>query len=297
MGTEDRTEVAAPDLIIEAGRDHRITAQRHEFSRVEIHEGAQLIVEGGSEGILHLICHGDFLLRGEIVAMRFSNSERTHLLKIPSQSQPLEISFQNRNVGGRGGNGGTGGTNTGGAGALGTVDFGGGGGGGGGYRNARPRPIQWKGTDAQQYVGGQAGRYCGNAGGNGGMRRPNGNGGVVFLNVAGNFDGGGGAVIAEGERGEDGANGGPNAGGGSGAYTPVNGGGGGGGGGPGGHGGFLVAYVAGEIVDYPQARLKGGRGGDPGRSLIGSPGTPGFPGQPGTSGRSYWYSKSGLVAS
>lgn len=294
MGTEDITDETAPPLIVAAGRDHRITAQRHEFSRVEIHRGAQLIVEGGSEGVLHLICHGDFMLRGEIIAMRFSSSERTHLLKIPSQPGPLEIAFQNTNVGGRGGNGGTGGTNTGGSGAPGTVNHGGGGGGGGGYRNARPSPIQWKGTDAQENVGGQAGRYCGNAGGNGGVRDPNGNGGVIFLNVAGNFDGGGGTVIAEGEPGENGANGGPDIGGGTGAYTPVNGGGGGGGGGPGGHGGFLVAYVAGEIVDYPQARLKGGRGGDAGRTVGSSPGTHGFAGQPGTSGRTYWYSKSGL---
>lgn len=297
MASDSRPKYAVPELIVPTGEERHITAQRHEFSRIEIQEDATLIVERGSDGVLHLICHGDFILRGTLTAMFFSSAARTHLLKIPSQSTPVEIVYQNTNTGGRGGNGGTGGVNTGGAGAAGTVDYGGGGGGGGGYRNARPSPINWKGTDAQENVGGQAGQYCGNAGGHGAMRDPRGNGGTVFLNIAGNFDGGGGAILAVGLTGAGGSNGGPDVGGGTGAYTPVNGGGGGGGGGPGGHGGFVVAYIAGEVIDYPTVRLDGGLGGPPGRTRGNQPGTDGFTGQPGTSGKSYWFTASGLVRS
>lgn len=271
-------------------------AQRYEFARVEIKENAQLIIDAGSDGIFHVICRGDFILRGSIVARDFSSSERTHLLKIPSQPAPLEIVFQNTNTGGRGGNGGTGGTNLGGTGAPGTTEYGGGGGGGGGYRNARPQPINWKGTDAQQNVGGQAGQYCGCAGGHGGMRNTLGNGGVMFLDVGGDFIGDGGAVYAEGAAGQAGTNGGPEVGGGSGAYTPMNGGGGGGGGAPGNQGGFLVVYVGGTIVGYPQLRVAGGQGGAGGRSLGNYLGTNGFSGQPGKSGRAYWFSKGGLIS-
>ena len=165
MSAEISKNEILPTLIVEAGKPRRLPAQRYEFSSVDIKEGALLIIEGGSEGVFHLICSGDFILRGSIVAQGFSSSERSHLIKIPSQTEPLEIVFKNTNKGGRGGNGGTGGVNTGGAGSAGTTEYGGGG--GGGYRNAKPQPINWKGTDAQENVGGQAGQYCGCAGGMG----------------------------------------------------------------------------------------------------------------------------------
>lgn len=297
MSAEISKNEILPTLIVEAGKPRRLPAQRYEFSSVDIKEGALLIIEGGSEGVFHLICSGDFILRGSIVAQGFSSSERSHLIKIPSQTEPLEIVFKNTNKGGRGGNGGTGGVNTGGAGSAGTTEYGGGGGGGGGYRNAKPQPINWKGTDAQENVGGQAGQYCGCAGGDGEERNTWGNGGVIFLNIAGNFDGGGGTVFAGGADGSDGKNGGPPVGSGSGAYTPVNGAGGGGGGAPGNHGGFLIVYVAGTIIDYPQPRLSGGQGGEGGKSVGSNLGTHGQRGQPGKSGRAFWFTKEGLVLS
>lgn len=296
MESETSLRDAVPPLIVEANRQLLLPAQRHEFSRVEIKQGGQLVVEGGSDGVFHVICHGDFILRGAIVARGFSSTERSHVFKIPSQTEPVEVVFQNTNKGGRGGNGGTGGVNTGGAGAAGTTEYGGGGGGGGGYRNAKPKPIHWQGTNAQEHVGGQAGQYCGCAGGNGGMRNPNGNGGVIFLNVAGDFDGTEGSVFAEGAPGDKAADGGPPVGSGSGAYKPVNGAGGGGGGAPGGHGGFLIVYVAGTIVEYPQPRLNAGPPGPFGRSVGSKLGTDGLPGQPGNGGRAFWFSRNGLIS-
>lgn len=279
-----------PDLIVLEGKKHTIPAQRWEFSRVEVQKGATLIVTPGSNDVLHLVVRGSFILNGTILAEGFSSEERQITLNVPGRP-PVSLSYTNTNKGGRGGNGGQGGGNIGGVGATGGVDFGGGGGGGGGRFADATGVRNFTGTAGQDDRGGPAGR-CGRVGGDGALRSNLGNGGAIYLEIYGDFDGREGLIKVTGSPGNKGADGGRGVGAGS-PYGCQHGAGGGGGGAPGGQGGFVVVYFTGRVLtDYPQVLTSGGTGGAGGLSPADGPvraGTPGTAGQRGKSGQVFWF--------
>lgn len=283
---------ALPELIVPANEARDIAASRWEYSRVHIGAGATLRVTGGSKDALHLVVRGPFVLHGKIVARESNSEARQVTLAIPKKP-PVVLTYQTQNRGGTGGSGGAGGGVAGGTGAAGSVDGGGGGASGGGRFQQRPRPyVQlFPGRNASGIEGAPwSGANCGSPGGRGGERSVNGAGGVVYLEVYGDFDAANGVVDVAGSTGSPGANGGaaffPNS-----SYGCQSGGGGGGGGGAGGQGGFVVGYIAGNIVAYPRVETAGGSGGAGGLGvgpshMIGGAGTRG---QSGSSGTVAWY--------
>ncbi|HYH97809.1 hypothetical protein [Hyalangium sp.] len=284
------TTAALPDLIVPAGKTHRLAAQRWEFGRVEIGEGATLQVAPGSMDMFHLVVRGPLILKGSIVAEEFTSEARQVTVNVPGQP-PLVLAYKNTNRAGAGGFGGSGGGNGGGPGAAGTFEVGGGGGGGGGRFQDATGVKNYTGKAAQGERGGAPGPgMCGMNGGDGAWRDEHANGGVVYLEVHGDFDGTGGAILTQGKNGKAGNAGGkassPNS-----SYGCQSGAGGGGGGGPGGHGGYVVGYIKGRVVAYPRTVTTGGRGGEGGASPGPSNmvGTPGSRGQSGNSGSVFWY--------
>lgn len=280
-----------PPLLVESGKTKIISAQRYEFSKVEIQKDARLVVKSGA-AMLHLVVKGPMKLYGVIEARSFNSDERQVTLAIAGQQTPLQLEFRNTNRGGNGGHGGAGAVNVGGQGAVGNSDAGGGGGGGGG-RELRPLKDYLGKPASGEVGGGWAGGGCGAMGGNGARRSVNGNGGIVFLEVAGDFDGSGGTIDVRGDIGPRGSDGGlpqfpPMAGAGC-----IGGGGGGGGGAPGGQGGYVVAYVDGSIAAYPATETAGGDGGDGGAAKQEGDrsGSQGTKGQRGASGRAFWFKR------
>jgi hypothetical protein len=285
-----QTSTTLPDLIVPANTTREISAQRWEFGRVDIGEGATLQVTPGGQGYLHLVVRGPMVLKGTITAQGFSSNERTLNLVVPGVS-PLRLSYTNSNRGGRGGRGGFYGVGvvSGGAGAPGTVEAGGGGGGAGGWANYHGGGS-YNGNNAQDEVGGSP-QPCGPAGGNGGFRAEEANGGAVFLEIHGDFDGGGGTITVNGTGGHPGNAGANRSWPSSGSRGCYSGAGAGGGGGPGGQGGYIVVYVAGKVTQYPTVSVEGGSGGQGGAPGYQTDGraTKGADGQPGRSGEVYWY--------
>ncbi|RKO69753.1 hypothetical protein D7322_21045 [Sphingobacterium puteale] len=279
-----------PSLKLEFGETRIINSQRWEFASVIIPTGASLIVNGGSS-IFHLIVRDSLVINGRIEARQFSSDERQEVISIPGQS-PLILKYSNSNLGGTGGYGGAGGSISGGMGAKGTKDYSGGGGGGGGRSSYRSGVNNYPGKNAIDERGATwgGGNRCGGAGGDGVLRNPNGNGGIVFLEVIGYFDGTNGLVDVSGSDGQNGLAGdqpsSPNS-----PYGCSSGGGGGGGGAPGGQGGYLVGYFKGTIKNYPGVYTNGGKGGKggigPQYSNMG--GTNGSNGQPGNHGNVFFF--------
>lgn len=289
-GTVGATEssVELPELVVKAGTSYPIAAQRWEYRRVEIHEGATLAVQPGGSNVLHLVVRGPMILKGTIVAERFSSDDRQVTVAVPGRP-PLTLEYASTNKGGAGGNGGSAAGVQSGTGAAGSLEYGGGGGAGGGRFADATGVKRYPGASAQGERGAQGGPGdCGRSGGNAGMRSNLGNGGIVYLEVHGDFDGSNGRIQASGARGENGADGGtgyfPNS-----SYGCQSGAGGGGGGAPGGHGGFVVGYVSGNVVAYPQVISSGGEGGNGGASPGHFPGAAGGKGQRGKSGNAYWF--------
>lgn len=167
----------------------------------------------------------------------------------------------------RGGNGGNGSsvhpfpsspTTPGGNGALGTKDYGGGGGGASGTVSSNAHD-QVRGQDAQGPDGGAGAGVVsyGGRGGRGGRRRPNGNGGYVYIRVEGTLNVTNGLFDFRGGKGENGEDGQPG----------INGirRGGGGGGGPGCQGGTLYLRAA-STIGILNYNCDGGDGGSGGLS-------------------------------
>lgn len=272
-----------PDLHVKAGEMRTITAQRWEFQNVTIEPEGELAVDRGSTGTLHLVIRGNLKLNGLIVSQGSSSDEREIAVNIPGQREPLILQYTNTNKGGRGAQGGDMSRGRGGSGAVGTVDCGGGGGAGGGYNNRRDGRDYLDGASAQGDAGGAAG-LCRQPGGDGGKRPEWGNGGAIFVELYGEFDGLGGLVNLAGT---DGIAGGPSQPQGSSGQTRgcTYAASGGGGGSPGGQGGFLVVWFKGPLTtEYPTVVTIGGAGGE-GR------GNPfrGTKGERGRSGRVYWF--------
>jgi hypothetical protein len=270
-----------PDLIVKRDENRTIPAQRWEFRNVLIEPGGVLTVTKGASDILHLIVRGSFVVHGRIVAEQFDSRERQVSLDVPDHPG-FTIRYSNSNNGGFGGYGAGVRTVGGGAGAEGSADFGGGGGGGGVWIYGPPR-FEAPGGTARGPQGGIP-PPNGTAGGNGARRSNQANGGIVFLDIDGDFDGTGGNIRLMGSDGPPGADGLPGAG----ASTYYNqGASGGGGGAPGGHGGFLVAFIRGRIVAYPTVDISGGHGGRGGRATNSA--AAGGDGEPGPSGAVYWF--------
>lgn len=278
-----------PALIVSPGETKQLAAQRYEFSSVEIKSGGTLLVSPGGD-MLHLVVRGPVRLQGSIVARGFGSDERQVFINIKDQP-PLTIAYRNTNRAGPGGDGGSGADVSGGRGTAGDSDEGGGGGAGGGRHQDATGTRKWPGQNAAGSRGGAAGPMnCGGRGGSGVRRGENANGGIVFLEVFGDFDGTGGVIDVSGIPGDRGADGQPTQFPTS-SYGCQGGAGGGGGGAPGGQGGSVVGYVTGSIAGYPQAKTAGGRGGEGGASPGNTDrfrGQPGGRGQTGAGGAAYW---------
>lgn len=277
-----------PELVIAPGDTLSLPAQRYEYARVVIGEGATLVVAAGGDA-LHLVVRGPMRLAGTIRAKGFSSQERQVALAVPGRP-PQMLGYRNANRGGAGGDGGAAAGVNGGRGAQASDDIGGGGGSGGGRFADATGVRRYPGRDATDNRGAQGGPNCGGRGGNAGERPTAGNGGIVFLEVHGDFDGSGGRIDVSGSPGGRGGDGErdrfPSS-----SYGCQGGAGGGGGGGPGGQGGFVVGYVAGTVAGYPQTVTIGGQGGEGGASPAthNFGGTPGGRGRPGASGAVFWY--------
>jgi hypothetical protein len=274
----------APELMLQPGETRSIPARRWVFSRVSIPIGAVLEVEQGSGEVMQFIVLGDFDLQGSIVARGWSSEEVTHRLTMPD-GRFLDVSFQNRNRGGNGGDGALAAGALGGRGARGSVDYGGGGGGGGAWASDRQgKPGNVNGASAQDERGApRVIAWCGVGGANGATRDPFANGGVIYLEVNGRFNGAGGQIDLRGKDGVAGASG-PRA-----SRYDTNcaaGSGGAGGGAPGGQGGVVVGYIAGPAAAYPTLRMQGGAGGPPGTTAPEA--TTALEGQPGRAGWVQW---------
>jgi hypothetical protein len=179
---------------------------------------------------------------------------------------------------------------------VGNTNWGGGGGSGGGrfQQAVKPYLIDYKGLNASDQRGANSpGAGCGAMGGNGARRADYANGGIVFLEVYGAFDGTNGSIDVSGSDGAGGRPGArssfPNS-----SYGCQSGGGGGGGGAPGGQGGYVIGYFAGDIIAYPNVRTNGGRGGAGGSAPgdQGMTGTAGSEGENGRSGKVMFFKKS-----
>lgn len=282
-----------PSLILSPGETRVMPAQRYEYEKVTIPAGATLKITEGGMSVLHLVIKDSFLFQGRIEATGFNSQERQEYFNIPGQS-PVMVEFRNTNKGGDGGRGGLGGSNTGGSGALGNTSYGGGGGSGGGRLSqaAQPYITNFRGLNANGWAGAGPPGYCGAAGGNGAKREDYGNGGVIYFEVYGHFDGTNGFIDVTGKPGRSGTNGGRGFSSNM-THGCQTGGGGGGGGAPGGHGGFVVGYFAGDVVNYPRASVRGGVGGTAGTAPgeQGRQGTPGADGEAGVSGRVMYFKK------
>jgi hypothetical protein len=280
ISAEAQTNI--PALILNKGEDREISVQRWEFSKLEIPEGAILRAAKGSNKPLELIIRGSFHLHGKIIAQGWSSDEGAY--EIRSSSGAVEtLTIKNTNRGGRGG-GGAAGPTQGGRGARGTTEYGGGGGSGGVNATAYGDPGKVNGIDAIDDQGARTPvAHCGLKGTNGGLRQANSNGGVVFIEVGGDFDGTNGSFEMGGEDGRQGQDGLPAA---HTSTTCAAGGGGAGGGGPGGQGGILIVKVNGSVLGYPALGLKGGAGGVAGKTA--SEASPASDGQPGASGWVRW---------
>lgn len=279
--------IVPPALVVKAAEVKTITAQRWEFSSVEIQSGGELRVQRNSTEPLRLIVSGPMLLHGAITYGDADSSERTITVR-GENGQPLELKFTHSNKGGDGAGGvASHHTAPGGGGASGSNAFGGGGGEGASYWADALGQGWLRGADATGYRGAASYQRCGFAGGNGAERGAYDAGGVIVLEVSGQFDGTGGALVARGRNGRDGAPGRPGAQtGGVGSYGCFNRPSGGGGGAPGGHGGYVVAHLKGGVVEYPSVDLAGGRGGKGGNATS----TPvGSNGQAGRTNSAYWF--------
>lgn len=277
-----------PELVVKSGQRQKLSAQRYEYSRVVIERDAVLEVMPGGNA-LDLVVRGPMTLAGTIVARGFDSQEREVTLAIPGRA-PLTLPYRNVNHGGAGGDGGAAAGVQSGRGARGDLEAGGGGGSGGGrWQDAQGTKL-YPGRDANGDRGAQGGPNCGGRGGNAGGRSEAGNGGIVFLEVYGDFDGTDGRVDVSGQAGERGADGQhdvfPSS-----SYGCQGGSGGGGGGGPGGQGGFVVGYIQGAITGYPATVTAGGPGGAGGASPSSHDfgGSSGGRGQNGASGAAYWF--------
>lgn len=271
-------------LVVKTGETRTIPAQRWEYARVEIQAGGTLRVTGGSAAPLQLIVAGDMILKGDIVYEGASAAERQVTVR-GENGQPLVLDYRRTRRGGIGGDGrGLIGI-VGGAPARGDTGHGGGGGGGASQLHHSQDIDRYRGANAQNERGGRPGQACGHAGGDGAIAGPSDAGGVVVLQVAGRFDGGGGRILLRGTAGRGGAAGLPHFSPGSvhGCTAAASG---GGGGAPGGQGGFLVAHLDGGVADYPQIETNGGAGG-PGGQRAGT--VAGGRGEDGAAGSVHWF--------
>lgn len=287
-GSAFAEEPQLPELVVKSGQTIRLSAQRYEYSRVTIErDGVVEVMPGGDA--LHLVVRGPVKVAGTILARGFSSQERQVTLAVPGRA-PLTLPYRNANRGGAGGDGGAAAGVPSGRGARGDLDTGGGGGSGGGRWQDALGTKLYPGRDATDDRGAQGGPQCGGRGGNAGGRSEAGNGGVVYLEVYGDFDGTDGRIDVSGQPGARGADGQhdqfPSS-----SYGCQGGAGGGGGGGPGGQGGFVVGYVQGVIAGYPSTVTVGGSGGAGGASPSSHDfgGGAGGRGQAGASGAVYWF--------
>lgn len=288
LATPSANAQAVPDLIIQAGQVYQMPAQRWVFRNVEIGSNAKIIVSADSGEPFQLIIKGNLVLRGTIEARGWSSERRNIPLILPNGNQ-MTLSFSNFNRGGRGGDGGSIGSIRGGRGSVGTNEYGGGGGGGGSNATWHGAPGKVPGEDASENVGGRPGvSNCGASGATGPERSSYANGGVIYLQIAGTFDGTGGTLDVRGSPGE--------------AGQPANkgfgistncapGSGGASGGAPGGQGGVVVGTVSGSIVGYPTVLADGGAGGSAG--VVGHGTGPATAGQSGKTGWVQWLDANG----
>jgi hypothetical protein len=280
VGEASSPDAPLPSLILQPGETRTLPCQRWLFQDVVVPAGARLAVEPSSGEPFQLIVQGEMRLQGSIVAREWLSDETTYTL-YPPVGDPIEIAFRNLNRGGDGANG-TDAGGRGGQGARGTADYGGGGGGGAANATYHGGPGRVDGGDADGDRGGRAGAaHCGAAGAAGARRAPYANGGVIYLEVAGPFDGQGGEIDVRGERG---AAGGAGRSGGRATTACFPGSGGAGGGAPGGQGGAVVAWLRGPVAAYPQVLTTGGDGGAAGAPIGASAGA----GQRGRSGSVRW---------
>lgn len=268
---------SAPSLILQPGETRTLPAQRWVFQDVVVPAGARITVERSSGEPFELIVQGDMRLHGALIAREWLSEETTYTL-IPPTGQPIDVAFRNLNRGGDGANGGDAG-GRGGNGARGTPEYGGGGGGGAANATSHGAPGRVNGGDAEGYRGGRAGwTTCGRAGASGAQRGHYGNGGVIYLEVSGAFNGDGGEIDVRGEPGAAGQDGNP-------SPTPHTrcfpGSGGAGGGAPGGQGGVVVAYLHSGATLYPRVMVAGGEGGPAGAPVAPNSATQGHRGRSG----------------
>ena len=252
-----------PDLLVKQGEVVEIPAQRWVYSKVDIQPGAILKVTESSAGMLELIAQKDFILHGRIIAQDWSSDDTNFNLVLPN-SKTVPIVIRSTNKGGDGGNGGGAGFALGGRGAKGAPGYGGGGGSGGVYVTYPGAPRRVDGKDATDERGApKVYGGCGSDGSYGGVRSEHANGGVIYLEVHGSFDGTGGVIDVLGTQGKNGIAAIAGNGGGK-CWT---GSGGPGGGGPGGQGGIVVGYLAGKVINYPKVNTDAGQGGAPGKTV------------------------------
>lgn len=245
-----------PSLKLQPNEVRQMPAQRYEFQDLEIPENARITVPKGSRTPLHLIVQGDFTLAGTIEYQKASSENRQIEVKVPD-GRIINLEYKMAAKGGNGGDGGSAAYANGGRGANGSVE--GGGGGAGGRRSTGKVAPYWvnePGADAIGTRGAMGNFACGAEGGDGGLRMEAGDGGILIIEVYGNFIVGEHAkLLLEGSSGQIGKS--PTRTYNSNAGCLA----GGGGGGPGGNGGFLVAYVVGKLNQYPFVAAYAGEGG------------------------------------
>ncbi len=280
LRNEKSTMEQYPELIIPSNTRKVLPAQTHIFSKIIIEPGAVLEIEENSSNWCILFSKGDVTLNGQIVFKNFA-SGLGGVTAISPSGRTLSHEHKERNRGGAGGNGGLtqGPSPTPGKGSPGTSAYGGGGGSGCGY--IKQGNQKFPGNDANEETGGARPTGRGGKGGDG-VRRGNTNGGLLLIYSSGNFDGSGGLVDLSGSNGNPGSGGGL----GDGDYNR-SGSGGGGGGEPGGEGGCFILEVKGNSNNYPEVRVNGGLGGQPGKAgnSISFSGQDGKAGEKGLSGK------------
>lgn len=258
-----------PNFIILSGQIVHLPARTYTYSNFEIKSGGELIIDENSQQWCIFHVTGEIKITGKITYRKFISSLQT-VTGVSPQNIRISHTYSQLNTGGEGGNGGYSRAphppikGLGGFGAKGTNQYGGGGGSGAIIISIPPTSTTGNGTAASDYHGAMAESVYNGSGGDGGIRNPYGNGGLIYFFGEKDFDGLNGIVDLRGEDGENGKSGGP-------AFPssiPPHGAGAGGGGGgaPGGEGGRLIVKILGIYKNNTIVLVSGGKGGEGGSS-------------------------------